>query len=536
MIRISQIKLPVNHTEKDLIKVIEKNLKGQQIVSWQIGKQSLDAREKQNLMYQYSIDVNIRGNEEKAVRSLRNKKLSVVKEKEYIFPWKTDQKPDVPPVIVGTGPAGLFCGLMLARAGLCPILLERGESVENRQKTVEHFWATGTLNEKSNVQFGEGGAGTFSDGKLNTLVKDKFLRNKKVLEEFVAHGAPEDILWTSKPHIGTDLLIHVVKNIREEIISLGGKVLFDSQVMDLHINNGQINSIMLQSKEVIPVNHLVLAIGHSARDTFSMLLAQGLSMEKKSFAIGVRMEHDREMINDSQYGPCWKEYELPTAAYKLTHQASNGRGIYSFCMCPGGYVVNASSEKNRLAINGMSNHDRMAKNSNTALVVTVTPEDYGGDHPLSGMEFQRKLEEAAYNLCNGKIPVQRYEDFKNNQVSQSFGTVTPSMKGAYGFANLRECLPSYVTDSLLEGIEAFGRKIKGYDSPDSLLSAIESRTSSPVRIIRDEHYESNIKGIFPCGEGAGYAGGITSAAMDGIRIAEELAKRLIGEQTDGKRE
>lgn len=529
MIRISQMKLPVNHSQEDLTKAIEKNLKGQTILSWRIQKQSLDARDKDNLIYQYAIDVSIKGKEEKALKTLRNKKLSIVKEKNYQFPWKTEQKPAVPPVIIGTGPAGLFCGLMLARAGLCPILLERGEAVEERQETVETFWRTGKLNPSSNVQFGEGGAGTFSDGKLNTLVKDKFLRNQKVLEEFVAHGAPEDILWRAKPHIGTDYLISVVKNIREEIISLGGTVRFQSQMTDLKITDGKITAIVLQSKEVIPVEELVLAIGHSARDTFSLLYEKGLTMEKKSFAIGVRMEHSRETINDSQYGPKWGEYGLPTASYKVTHQAANGRGIYSFCMCPGGYVVNASSEEGRLAINGMSNHDRMAHNSNTALVVTVTPEDYGGEHPLSGMEFQRKLEEAAYHLCDGKIPVQRYEDFKKNQTTEELGTVTPSMKGAYGFGNLRKILPPYVSEALLEGIDAFGHKIAGYDDPDSLLSAVESRTSSPVRIRRDEGYESNILGIFPCGEGAGYAGGITSAAMDGIRVAEEIAKRRIGE-------
>lgn len=529
MIRISQMKLPVNHSEEDLVKAIEKNLKGQTILSWRIQKQSLDARDKDNLIYQYAIDVSIKGKEEKALKTLRNKKLSIVKEKNYHFPWKTEQKPAVPPVIIGTGPAGLFCGLMLARAGLCPILLERGEAVEERQETVETFWRTGKLNPSSNVQFGEGGAGTFSDGKLNTLVKDKFLRNQKVLEEFVAHGAPEDILWRAKPHIGTDYLISVVKNIREEIISLGGTVRFQSQMTDLKITDGKITAIVLQSKEVIPVEELVLAIGHSARDTFSLLYEKGLTMEKKSFAIGVRMEHSRETINDSQYGPKWREYGLPTASYKVTHQAANGRGIYSFCMCPGGYVVNASSEEGRLAINGMSNHDRMAHNSNTALVVTVTPEDYGGEHPLSGMEFQRKLEEAAYHLCDGKIPVQRYEDFKKNQTTEELGTVTPSMKGAYGFGNLRKILPPYVSAALLEGIDAFGHKIAGYDNPDSLLSAVESRTSSPVRICRDGGYESNILGIFPCGEGAGYAGGITSAAMDGIRVAEEIAKRRIGE-------
>ena len=529
MIRISQLKLPFDHSEADLKGAIEKNLKGQTVLSYKIVKQSIDSREKYSMGYQYSIDVKIKGNEAKAVKALRNKKLSIVKEQTYQFPWKTEETPDQPPVIIGTGPAGLFCGLMLARAGLCPILIERGQSVEKRQESVEQFWQTGVLNTSSNVQFGEGGAGTFSDGKLNTLVKDKFLRNTKVLQEFVAHGAPEEILWLAKLHIGTDLLIHVVKNIREEIISLGGQVLFESQVTNLQIQDGKITGIVLQSEKLIPADHLVIAIGHSARDTFAMLHERGLSMEKKAFAIGVRMEHRREDINDSQYNVDWRTYNLPTASYKLTHQASNGRGIYSFCMCPGGFVVNASSEPGRLAINGMSNHDRMADNSNTALVVTVTPEDYGGEGPLAGVEFQRKLEEAAFSLCDGKIPVQRYEDFRHNRPSTAFGQITPSMKGAYGLANVRDCLPPYVTEALLEGIEAYGEKIKGYNHPDSLLSAIESRTSSPVRIHRDEYLESNIKGIFPCGEGAGYAGGITSAAMDGIRVAEEIAKRLIGE-------
>ncbi len=529
MIRISQLKLPFDHTEADLKNSIEKTLKGQQVLSYKIVKQSIDSREKYSMGYQYAVDVQIKGNEGKAIKSLRNKKLSLVKEEQYQFPWKAINAPLVPPVIIGTGPAGLFCGLMLARAGLHPILIERGQDVLKRQEDVEHFWKTGELNPSSNVQFGEGGAGTFSDGKLNTLVKDKFLRNKKVLEEFVSHGAPEDILWLAKPHIGTDLLIHVVKSIREEIIALGGQVHFGTQMTDLRITDDKVEGIVLQSGQFLPADHLVIAIGHSARDTFSMLHERGLTMERKAFAIGVRMEHRREDINDSQYKVDWRAYGLPTASYKLTHQASNGRGIYSFCMCPGGFVVNASSEPGRLAINGMSNHDRMADNSNTALVVTVTPEDYGGNGPLSGVEFQRKLEEAAYSLCDGKIPVQRYEDFKENRPSDHFGVIKPSMKGSYGFANVRECLPEYVTEALLEGIEAYGDKMKGYNHPDSLLSGIESRTSSPVRIVRDEHLESNIKGIFPCGEGAGYAGGITSAAMDGIRIAEEIAKRLIGE-------
>jgi uncharacterized FAD-dependent dehydrogenase len=350
------------------------------------------------------------------------------------------------------------------------------------------------------------------------------------LTELYQHGAPEDILWTAKPHIGTDLLIEVVQNIRKEIIELGGQVWFETQMTDVKIQDGQIKAVMLQSKEkewMVETGQMVLAPGHSARDTFAMLYERGIFLEQKAFAVGVRLEHMRVDINTAQYGPDWEKYHLPTASYKLTHEAANGRGVYSFCMCPGGFVVNASSEEGHLAINGMSNHDRMADNSNTALIVTVTPEDYGGTHPLSGVEFQRKLEKMAYQLCDGKIPVQRYEDFKKNQCSTAFGTVTPSMKGQYAFGNVRDCLPAYVSEALIDGIEAFGNKIQGYNGPDSLLSGVESRTSSSVRITRGETFECNIRGIYPCGEGAGYAGGITSAAMDGIKVAEAVAKNLM---------
>lgn len=529
MIRISQLKLPVDHTDQDLEKQIQKNLKGREVLSWKIKKQSLDARRGQ-LTYQYVIDVKVKEKDEKRLLSMKNKKLSPVKEQAYVFPWKAKKVPTIPPVIIGTGPAGLFCGLFLARAGFHPILIERGQEASRRRDTVEHFWKTGQLNEDSNVQFGEGGAGTFSDGKLNTLVKDKFLRNQKVLEELALHGAPEEILWKAKPHIGTDYLIQVVENIRKEIIDLGGQVFFETKMTDLQMEHGQIQAIHVETetkKKTIPVNHLVLAVGHSARDTFSMLYERGIHMEQKAFAVGIRIEHPREMINDSQYGPDWKKYHLPTASYKLTFESSGKRGVYSFCMCPGGYVVNASSEKGCLAVNGMSNHDRMAQNSNSALIVTVTPDDYKEDHPLAGVEFQRKLERAAFGLCNGKIPVQLYEDFKENRLSDHFGGITPSMKGEYGFANLKECLPPFLTDALEEAIEAFGEKIDGYDRPDSLLSGVESRTSSPVKIPRDENFFCNIKGIYPCGEGAGYAGGITSAAMDGIKVAEAVAKSMM---------
>ena len=405
--------------------------------------------------------------------------------------------------------------------------MERGENIDDRIKTVENFWKNGILNPESNVQFGEGGAGTFSDGKLNTLVKDSSFRNKKVLEIFVECGAPEEILYINKPHIGTDLLRDVVKNIRNKIIEFGGEFKFNSCLTNINVLDNKITSIEINNNEIILTDVLVLAIGHSSRDTFRMLYKNKLNMSAKPFAIGVRVQHNQEMINISQYGENYPT-ELPVASYKLTHKAKNGRGVYTFCMCPGGFVVNSSSEANRLAINGMSNHLRNEKNANSAVIVTISPDDFG-NNPLDGVIFQEKLEELAFEKGNGQIPVQLFKDFKdfkNNKESNEFKTVNPIFKGNYKFTNLHEILPDYISDAIIEALDAWNNKIKGFSNEDTIIAAIESRTSSPIKIHRDDLTgEANIQGIYPCGEGAGYAGGITSSAMDGLKVAEYISKK-----------
>ncbi len=525
MIRINQLRLPAAHTREELEQKLGKTLRipREKIKSWEIVRQSIDARKKDSLLYIYTIDVNV-PREEQVVKRAGNRDVQLVSKEDYRLPPPGSVPMSTRPVIVGEGPAGLFCGLMLARAGYRPLILERGEPVEKRRERVEAFWKGGPLDPNSNVQFGEGGAGTFSDGKLNTLVKDRTGRNRKVLETLAEFGADPAIVYQAKPHIGTDVLGGVVRAIREEILRLGGEVRFSSPVTDLRLKNGAVSELILDDGTAVPAQAAVLAIGHSARDTFRVLEARGVPMEAKAFAVGLRIQHPQEMINLSQYGPGGAEL-LGAASYKLTHQAGNGRGVYSFCMCPGGFVVNASSEPGRLAVNGMSNHDRAGENANSALIVTVTPEDFEGDGPLAGVEFQRKLEERAWQAGKGRIPVQLYKDFRENRTSTGLGEVTPCMKGEWTFANLREVLPDCLSQSLLEGMESFGTKIKGFDRPDALFAGVESRTSSPVRIPRDENLESRVKGLFPCGEGAGYAGGITSAAMDGIRVAEEIIRR-----------
>lgn len=528
MIRINNIKMEINHTKEELKQKAAKMLrvKPEAFISFEIQKQSIDARKKPELFYVYTIDVEI-SHEKKILEKSRCRQASLETKEAYRFIKPGRESGDGRIVIIGSGPAGLFCGYFLAKYGYRPLILERGRDVDQRIRDVETFWKSGVLNESSNVQFGEGGAGTFSDGKLNTLVKDAGGRNKEVLRIFVQSGAPEDILYKNKPHIGTDILRGVVKSMREQIIAWGGEVRFESCVTDLEIKKGVVTGIKINEKEEIKTKAVVLAIGHSARDTFFMLNQRGIEMSSKAFAVGLRVEHPQSMITESQYGAMDKEKEeLGAASYKVTAQASNGRGVYSFCMCPGGYVVNASSEKGRLAVNGMSNRARDGRNANAAMIVTVTPDDFDGEGPLAGVEFQRRLEQKAFLLCNGKVPVQLYKDFKENKISHMFGEVIPDIKGSYDFGNLRELLPEELAEAFIEGMESFEHKIAGFARWDAVLSGIESRTSSPVRIWRDENGESNVNGLYPCGEGAGYAGGITSAAMDGIRVAEKIAGRF----------
>ncbi len=537
MIQISQLKLDIHHSKKDLEKKILKTLRipENQLISYEIKKQSIDARKKPQLFYVYTLAVKAK-QEIQLVKKCKNTNVRYVEAPvTYEFTPSGCEELKHRPVIIGTGPAGLFCGYFLAINGFRPILLERGLDVDSRQKDVEKFWNTGSLSLNSNVQFGEGGAGTFSDGKLNTLVNDPKGRNQKILEFFVEAGADPAILYQQKPHVGTDVLAKIVKKIRKDIISQGGEVKFHSQVTDFIINEetpGKLSRLQVTdtlSGEVweLDTEATVLAIGHSARDTFEMLLKHKIPMEQKSFAVGVRVEHPQNMINESQYGPGHED--LPAAAYKLSTKASNGRGVYTFCMCPGGYVVNASSEKGRLAVNGMSYHKRDGENANSAVIATVTPKDFPGDGVLSGLEFQRHLEEKAFEIGKGNIPVQRFGDFCKNKATdpekEREGSLQPQMKGAYLWTNVRSIFPEEIGDALQEGILAFDKKIAGYGREDALVSGVESRTSSPVRITRNENFLSSVAGLYPCGEGAGYAGGITSAAMDGIKVAEAIMCR-----------
>lgn len=525
MIRITQLKLPVEHTPEQLKKKIAKTLKcAGDTFSYEIVRQSLDARHMDDKKFVYTVDVKTAA-EQKILRRVHNNNIMSINKKNYQFPLPGTEKLEHVPVIVGSGPAGLFCAWYLARAGYRPLVLERGQEAQKRKETVDRFWKDGVLDPDSNVQFGEGGAGTFSDGKLNTLVKDPNGRNHEVLKRFVEAGAPEEIVYQQKPHLGTDVLIGIVETMRHQIEEMGGSFRFETKVTDLCIENGHLTAVEVNNEEKIPADACVLALGHSARDTFDMLHRRGVYMEPKSFAVGLRMEHPQKMINYDLYGEEENEF-LGAASYKVTHTCENGRGVYSFCMCPGGYVVNASSEQGMLAVNGMSYQARDSKNANSALIVTVTPEDFPEEGPLGGISFQRELEKRAWEIGKGKIPVQLFGDYKLHQKSSAFGEIEPQMKGAHVFADVRSILPKEIGDSIEEGVLAFGKKLKGFDRNDAILSGVESRTSSPVRIVRNREGYSNIEGIYPCGEGAGYAGGITSAAMDGIKTAEFICEKF----------
>ena len=524
MIRIKKIIISVeNFNQENLKKNIAKKIKcnPNEIKNIKIVRLSIDARKKENILYNIEADIST-NNEEKILKQTNNNEIYKTPKEEYIYPAKGNIELKKRPIIIGSGPAGLFCSHLLAELGYKPIIIERGEEISKRIKTVETFWKTGKLNENSNVQFGEGGAGTFSDGKLNTLTKDTNNRQKRILNTFVKYGANKDILYSNHPHIGTDMLRNIIINMRNDIIKLGGTFHYNSTLTNIIIKNNKISAIEINNKTIYETDILVLAIGHSARDTFEMLLNNGINIESKPFAVGLRIQHPQEMINKSQYGDKYKL--LPPANYKLTYQTKEKRGVYTFCMCPGGYVVNASSEKNRLVINGMSNNKRDTANANSAIIVTVGPKDYG-TNPLDGINYQRELEEKMYKLGKGKIPIQLIKDFYSNIETKEIKKVYPIIKGQYILSNLNKALPEYISNSIKEALPNFGKKIKQFNRDDALLAGIESRTSSPVRILRNEDYQSNINGIYPCGEGAGYAGGITTSAIDGLKIAEQIIKK-----------
>lgn len=538
MIQITQLKLPYQHSAADLEQKIKKLLKlnSNQRFTYHIVKKSIDARKKPELFLVYTVHVSM-DNEASILKKTKNASISIVKPKQYQLPVSGVEECAHQPLIIGAGPAGLFATFVLVEAGFHPILIERGKPVEERQKDVEKFWETGILDTNSNVQFGEGGAGTFSDGKLNTVVKDPANRNHYVLQTFVRFGAPENILFENKPHIGTDILCTVIANMRNYILEKGAQIYFETCAKDFIIQNQQITKVICDNQKEFEVSAVVLALGHSARDTFQTLHHLELPMEAKNFAVGFRVEHPQQMINDALYGK--QNIDMPAAPYKVTSNFPNGRGVYSFCMCPGGYVVNSSSEEERLVVNGMSYSDRNSSTANSAIIVSVDEDDFINPHfykdgaeyllqkkdALSGMRFQQALEKKAYQLAMGKIPQQLYGDFCENTCSTSYGEFESNTKGDTSFVNLRGLLSADMEESFIGGMEHFARIIPDFNRRDAILSGIESRTSSPIRILRDENFESEIKGIYPCGEGAGFAGGITSAAMDGIRVAEAIFKK-----------
>lgn len=524
MIRVNNIQANLNVDLAGLKEIvsIKTGLDPEYIKSVKIAKKSVDARNKGNVHFVYSLDMEVWGDEDYIATILAWKDIELIKERPVLVIRK-QQLGNIRPLVVGSGPAGMFAGLALAEAGLKPVIIERGKPVDERQKDVSLFWRTGKLKPDSNVQFGEGGAGTFSDGKLMTgIKKDKY--SAKVLQELAAAGAPEEILYLAKPHIGTDKLVTVVQNIRKKIIALGGEYRFGECLCGLAVEENRLRAVQIRRADGTvyeqPTEKLILAVGHSARDTFEMLYEAGVVMERKPFSIGARIEHLQTMIDAAQYGRYAGRAELGAADYKLAVHLANGRSAYTFCMCPGGEVVAAASEPGRVVTNGMSLFARNKENANAALLVGVNPEDFGGTHPLQGMFWQRELEAKAFELGGGNYhaPAQLVGDFLAGRASSEAGTVRPSYRPGVKFTDLARLFPPYVTETLRQAILQMDRKLKGFANPDAVLTAIETRSSSPVRILRDETFQSNIRGLYPCGEGAGYAGGIVSSAVDGLRI------------------
>ena len=528
MLRIDNLKLPVGASEEELRAACAHALRvsAEALVSVRLLRRSIDAREGVKLVCAAAVEVK---NEAAVFKRCRNKNVQPYAPRRYAPPARIDA-PALSPIVIGAGPAGLFCALLLARCGARPILLERGRAVEQRKQDVERFWRTGELDLTSNVQFGEGGAGAFSDGKLNTGTKD--LRHGYILEEFVRFGASEDILVDAKPHVGTDKLYVVLQNLRREILALGGEIRFSHRTVDILTEGGSVTTLRVASPEgeyTLKAQHVVLAPGHSARDTFAMLRERGVPMEPKPFAVGVRIEHRQRDMDLAQYKEAAGTPGLPPTSYKLSCHTKEGRGVFSFCVCPGGEVVAAASETDRVVTNGMSEFARDGVNINGGLLVSVTPEDFPSDDALAGVSFQRALEEAAYRLGGGgyRAPAQRVGDFLAHRASTGAGRVVPTYLPSVRWCDLHDCLPPFVCEALEEGLPMLGRKLRGFDAPDAVLTAVETRSSSPVRIVREsESYQSALRGLYPCGEGAGYAGGIMSAAADGLRVAEKILEEL----------
>ncbi len=537
MIRLTNLKLPLDHTDDELKQAILKKLaiNSKQLIDFTVFKRGYDARQKNNIYLIYTLDVNTTDDQALLSKFAKEQHIKPSPDTQYQFVTQAPKNITQRPVVIGMGPCGLFTGLILAQMGFKPIILERGKEVRERTKDTFGFWRKKILNTESNVQFGEGGAGTFSDGKLYSQVKDPKHYGRKVLTEFVSAGAPEEIMYVSKPHIGTFKLVTMVEKMRQTITELGGEIRFEQRVDDIKINDGKVQGVTLATGEFIETNHVALAIGHSARDTFKMLYDNGVYIKAKPFSVGFRIEHEQAVIDEARFGKNAGHPILGAADYKLVHHCKNGRSVYSFCMCPGGTVVAAASEEGRLVTNGMSQYSRHERNANSAIVVGISPEDFplisGKENVLAGIELQRQLEENAFKLGGSSYdaPVQLVGDFLAKRPSGEHGEVIPSYKPGVTYCDLSESLPQYAIDAIREAIPAFDRKIKGFAKADATLTAVETRTSSPIQITRDkESLQSiNTQGLYPAGEGAGYAGGILSAGIDGIKVAEAMAKSIV---------
>lgn len=542
MIRITEVKLPIEqadtlkHQDDEIKAAILKRLAiaESDLIDFTIFKRGVDARKSHAILYVYSLDVEVKNEAHLLAKFKRDQHINKAPDTSYHFVANNNDATKQRPIIVGFGPAGIFAALILAQSGFKPIVLERGKEVRKRTQDTWGLWRKSVLNPESNVQFGEGGAGTFSDGKLYSQIKDPKHYGRKVIQEFIKAGAPEEIQYVSHPHIGTFKLVGMVEKMRQTIIELGGEIRFESRVDDIYINHGEVQGVTLQTGEHIETHHLVLAVGHSARDTFEMIHKNGVFVEAKPFSIGFRVEHPQALIDRARYGKSYCEdllTKLGAADYKLVHHAKNGRSVYSFCMCPGGTVVAAASEPERVVTNGMSQYSRNERNANAGIVVGITPEQDFPSHPLAGMELQRQLESNAYVMggSNYNAPGQLIGDFLANQPSAQLGQVTPSYTPGVTLTNLADALPEFAITAMREAIPAFAKKINGFDLHDAVLTGVETRTSAPIRIKRDDAtlQSINTKGLFPCGEGAGYAGGILSAGVDGIKVAEAVALSLI---------